>query len=330
MWLKNGVATPKPVLRSLDDGRVLAEGTDYVLAYENNTAAGTGTLLVTRTTGALAERTFAYEFEVRPARKRVKAPVSKVEKLWYVTDGLVAHWDYLDNTGTGAHDATMLNDWVDLVGGKTMHMGNTSGYFSDLEGSFYVGNSSSAYVQPTVELAGATSWTNLTVEFRAKCLDNQHYKEPKDKRGLGGAGIISHTYQSGNGLCCVALSSLTGGTFYRYYLTPQVMGTRSVVYQRSERLAAGQPQYYYEGEPRIPDADENGNQNDKWAGLDSAWMFPDTYYQSFRVYNRALSADEVEYNAMIDRWRFNHDEDALEWLRKQKYVGGVGSMVLVR
>ncbi|MBS5145045.1 MAG: discoidin domain-containing protein [Butyricicoccus pullicaecorum] len=47
--LVNGQATPKPIVKLKDNGAELREGRDYTLSYENHTAAGTGTVIITGT-----------------------------------------------------------------------------------------------------------------------------------------------------------------------------------------------------------------------------------------------------------------------------------------
>ncbi|MBR2838759.1 MAG: hypothetical protein IKE55_08250 [Kiritimatiellae bacterium] len=45
--------------------------------------------------------------------------------LGYVTDGLTAHWDAIDNQATGTHSASATT-WVDLVGGAALSMSGTT------------------------------------------------------------------------------------------------------------------------------------------------------------------------------------------------------------
>ncbi|MBQ3343830.1 MAG: hypothetical protein IJG84_18155, partial [Kiritimatiellae bacterium] len=45
--------------------------------------------------------------------------------LGYVTNGLTAHWDAIDNQATGKHSVSATT-WVDLVGGAALAMSGTS------------------------------------------------------------------------------------------------------------------------------------------------------------------------------------------------------------
>ena len=53
------------------------------------------------------------------------ARASTSSDLGYVTDGLTAHWDAIDNQATGTHDGTATT-WVDLVGGAALSMSGTT------------------------------------------------------------------------------------------------------------------------------------------------------------------------------------------------------------
>ena len=53
------------------------------------------------------------------------ARASTSSDLGYVTDGLTAHWDAIDNQATGTHSADATT-WVDLVGGAALTMSGTT------------------------------------------------------------------------------------------------------------------------------------------------------------------------------------------------------------
>ena len=46
-----------------------------------------------------------------------------INSKWYIQDGLVAHWDGIDNAGFDLHDAN-ANAWKDLVGGYEFVLSN--------------------------------------------------------------------------------------------------------------------------------------------------------------------------------------------------------------
>ena len=46
-----------------------------------------------------------------------------INSTWYIQDGLVAHWDGIDNAGFGLHDAN-ANAWKDIVGGYEFVLSN--------------------------------------------------------------------------------------------------------------------------------------------------------------------------------------------------------------
>lgn len=93
---------------------------DSLKAYLVVTAfyQGGGNKVVTDYTlsGTLTEGTST--ITVSYGGKTASFSVSVTKNSSYVSDGLLAHWDAIDNTGNG-HDATQLN-WVDLVDGHTL------------------------------------------------------------------------------------------------------------------------------------------------------------------------------------------------------------------
>ena len=103
--------TPAVVVTDYTTGETLTEGVDYTVSYIDNTAPGTGRVVLTGIgdyVGEIGGRDFKI-YDGGPA-----TPYPNLSRS-YVPGGLVGFWDGIDNAGTGTHDPAAAT-WVDLSG----------------------------------------------------------------------------------------------------------------------------------------------------------------------------------------------------------------------
>lgn len=207
----------------------------------------------------------------------------------YVQDGLVTHFDGIDNAKTGTHDSS-TNVWKDLVGGASLTL---------TPGAFWGG----AYLNcgtnmQTINNATLVNTFSATVEAAVN-VDNigrggsSTTVWPFLVTSLGlafhGAGDSSHTFRFFvNG----ADPRPDAANIYDNTLSGTSDGTRYRIY-RDGLFAAS-----------VSAAGSGKSNSSTWnfchpnGGTVNAWIY------SFRVYNRALTDAEVLQNARVDRFRF--------------------------
>lgn len=217
----------------------------------------------------------------------------------YVTNGLIAYWDGAWNAGLGVHDSSATN-WVDLSGNGldlAVNLGICA-WGSD-------GMSISRTVNDTNHYASAgRPITNaLTVELVLK----------RDGNALGcsfstgrGAGLTHNrwlAFRADN-----SADMMHGGPKTTIPPTMQQVGfTIAGVWES----IGGENLLYVNGQRRESEGSGfNSGQQNADAGFGSgAGNYYDhvasgTRYYSGRIYNRALSAEEIAHNAAIDAVRF--------------------------
>ena len=94
------------------------------------------------------------------------ARASTSSDLGYVTDGLTAHWDAIDNQATGTHDGTATT-WVDLIDGATLAMSGNS--WGDYYCRFPTAASCGSISGSSLLAWDSTVSTARTVEVVLKC-----------------------------------------------------------------------------------------------------------------------------------------------------------------
>ena len=214
----------------------------------------------------------------------------------YVQDGLVGHWDAIDNMGTGTHDPTATT-WKDLVSGiAATKVGDAA---ITVEDNHYHFSGKGSYFLATIAsfIDDMTANGGFTIEYVSS------YTSLSDLGigvRMGGSGMY---YQGGNITYTVATGQRGS------WKTPGAgtVFTGTIVYEKDCAGATVRPHYngrYDWGNPAItwtynyvPDNNLNiGN----FAGTHAA--VGDIY--AVRIYNRRLTADEVRTNRAVDARRF--------------------------
>ena len=206
----------------------------------------------------------------------------------YVKDGLVAHWDAIDNAATGTHDPA-ATAWVDLVAGRNFALSNVT------VGDRYLAFSgSNSYGQLATEASAAFPSGAKTVEIVIK-LDSSGDgialhgpTESGVSFGPYGGNILINNKQNGVGYAKPG----TGVT--NVYAT--VYGANNLpsgFNLNGASCSTTNPNNYWGS----PDASA-------WLGRRSGGTYLACKIFAIRVYGRALDADEIEYNYAVDQKRF--------------------------
>ena len=100
--------TPSVVVSNQTGTALLVKDVDYTVAYESNAAVGTGKAVVTGIGAYSSVVTNEFAIYAIPA-----APAFTSRS--YIQNGLINHWDALDNAGTGTFDPAATT-WKDIKG----------------------------------------------------------------------------------------------------------------------------------------------------------------------------------------------------------------------
>ena len=212
----------------------------------------------------------------------------------YVQDGLVAMWDGIENAGWGVHD-TNATVWKDLVGNRDFTIvnpswrdtglffggdGTTYGYLSQSDSAIF---DSQSITISAVITRGDAGWPSDGI-----------YLKPSDS-GRYGLAFFFDTFAIRN----IYLAA-------SYVLPQENSVSVSVSYDANTDTVT--PCY---GNTICGTAlkENNISQNQTYATIGKR-IVGTTYYakgsmRTLRVYNRALTADEIAANYAIDKVRFN-------------------------
>lgn len=203
----------------------------------------------------------------------------------YVQDGLVAMWDGIENAGWGVHDSNAIA-WKDLVGERdiTSLKGNT---FDD--DSLFVSISSMNKVIPTKDIANSNS--QLTYEIGGYATD---MGQPLASLGdITGFRLIPYPKWGATDIYVVGpissgltLHAKNGGSYVRLTFALTYDGETAILYFPRDMLSKSE--VYTKNDDTINGEITKYNQ----------------HIHFIRIYNRALTAEEIAHNYSIDKARF--------------------------
>ena len=247
----------------------------------------------------------------------------------YVQDGLVAQWDGIDNAGTGTHDATATT-WVDRVGNRSTTKVNTKGSGGTWsENCFVEGSSvSSCFWCEGDDLKSLIQSGELSVEIFCSHTSTISSSKYEDWLGFGKDGSsrwLKLDIRSGDSSAPVFqglqyrttswnnAAKIPVNTICAWGDTPQY---GAVVCERvNDKQTAT---LYGNGANKIHStnygtvAPTDGVFTFGGFGKGGSALYNAKIY-SVRLYNRALTADEVSYNAVVDKLRFGGQDDRYRW-----------------
>ena len=247
----------------------------------------------------------------------------------YVQDGLVAQWDGIDNAGTGTHDATATT-WVDRVGNRSTTKVNTKGSGGTWsENCFVEGSSvSSCFWCEGDDLKSLIQSGELSVEIFCSHTSTISSSKYEDWLGFGKDGSsrwLKLDIRSGDSSAPVFqglqyrttswnnAAKIPVNTICAWGDTPQY---GAVVCERvNDKQTAT---LYGNGANKIHStnygtvAPTDGVFTFGGFGKGGSALYNAKIY-SVRLYNRALTPEEVALNAAIDRLRFGGQDDRYRW-----------------
>ena len=205
----------------------------------------------------------------------------------YVQNGLIAHWDGLENIGYGEH-SNNTSTWVDLKGNYDLV--NFGGYSSGFWGDAWLDNNTSNRSPSVFVAASAIPYT--TCEFVV---------------ALSSGGLVCLPGTADNRMCVCTPS-------YAQFFNPYTetseeyngTGTMSCIYRSGGAITP-----YENSKPLY-----RGTATNSWAYSRVAGkfgLFGNDKYRTYamhgrvyavRLYDRALSMSEIRYNHLIDKARF--------------------------
>lgn len=225
-----------------------------------------------------------------------------VSNLAYVTSGLIHQWDGINNTSNG-HDSSATS-WEDLIGSQDLEIVNSSSTTWNVDSISFNGGSN-GYLRSAT--GNAESAANKTVEivFKETGTDAQTVVQPfydssQAAKAVGKITIfmdntVSAKGESGNtyntGLNAISDVRSIVGTFTS---TPAV----NKVYVNGVEASVSSKTHSMQGSYNrmIVGASKSGDSN-------TGYLFKGKIY-AIRVYNRNLTAAEIEQNYAVDVARF--------------------------
>ena len=203
----------------------------------------------------------------------------------YIQDGLIAIWDGIENAGWGVHDDT-AKTWVNLVNGDYFSIGNNN-YFT--EDSLIT---TAALPYQTIQMYGIQDEDAYTLEATGASLaaGKTIVNLPYTDRG-GGVGFAPYVNWNANNSYIKAC----GGNMSINNSGP--VGTRKSFGVRVE----GNSYMIYSVQF---DAKKTGTwtkSSNTYKGTIPANVEP----CCIRMYNRALTDEEIAWNYLVDKLRFN-------------------------
>lgn len=283
--------TPDVVVSNLSGTALLAKGVDYTVAYEDNAAVGTGKAIVTGIGAYTSVVTNEFAIYAVPAAPAFGAGA-------YIQHGLMNHWDALDNSGTGSFNPA-ARTWKDLKGSLDFALNGNADWgegFLETHGCAGIANNKTGKYL-TMEIKYRSTNSRLGMPFFS---------------GYGWNRVAWYRYASQlwfHHASNETRNTLTGldasGTTYDF----------SVVYGAGSG-ASDAPMLFYDG--GIPRTTGISNQKYQTAELNWVTSFTrasiggasETQYNydgrlySIRLYDCPLTAQEIAYNAAVDKVRY--------------------------
>ena len=219
----------------------------------------------------------------------------------YIQDGLVAMWDGIENVGLGSHDFNATK-WIDLVDGKILPTTSSTVYCKKdclyRYGTWVVGGSASSPIDATydgewtietvVSLEGI-SYLNQARPFIS--FSNYTIRVPNITvtgtaqvwlSNIGGWSVATAPFGR------MAFTLVRNGNVYYIYVNGELTYVKT-----DKNNLDWNPTNCIISQNHLSDADGNQSTSDNCA---------------IRVYNRALSEEEVQLNFALDALRFNIED----------------------
>ena len=253
----------------------------------------------------------------------------------YVQDGLIAMWDGIENAGYGQHTDDLSRGWIDLVSGATLNLQDGKYVWHDtylqLNLQNIGGTSTTFPTESTFYREYSKCFDNRTLTYESvQALDeirpNAGEGEPNNPRN--GINPVTYyflsLYPNLNSVLCDYFTSGYGWCWspqYRLASDESLLDIRNITLAVTP--AAGyvnkiSGKMFIDGELKSsvgvipPDANVSDENLPNYINLRlRKWTVGSKYNGAsvdrqfcFRIYNRALTPDEIRHNYMIDKRRF--------------------------
>lgn len=228
-------------------------------------------------------------------------------KKWenpYITDGLVAMWDGEWNAGGGRHDAN-ATEWVDLVGGITATInGDGNSEWTEISANF---DGNTYFEIPANDIAriDTLSTNEFSVECSAQSLGGV------DNQGVIGFGTNMARYLwlfhgSASDKANASLNWQSRGSSGIYANRNASLQKRR--YSTSVVVKDGKGNAYLDSEMHTHSSNVSigsvSSNTPNFLGLIHGYSKLVGSIFNIRVYNRALTVEEIAHNYEIDKVRF--------------------------
>lgn len=219
--------------------------------------------------------------------------------LDYVQDGLLGHWDAIDNQGYAAHSDSATT-WVDVVSGRSFAL---YGATVNANSIAFAGNSNSCGLLSADDSAATfAKAANGTVELVFSTESTANWVALQSaSSGCAAFGRYSGNFiQSNSSSAMLPGSAVTLGTdqpntvAIRYTSGMVAVNTSGETYVNGESKTTLGSREYWSGAGAQTLIGKRGN---------GAMPFSGKIY-AIRVYSRRLTAEEIAHNAELDRQRF--------------------------
>ena len=244
------------------------------------------------------------------------APAATVPASAYVQSGLVAQWDGIDNAGTGVHDANATYP-KELVSGIEQTLTGTMTAGDDY---FTLGSGYLTFTLP--DMISALNAGTATVEMR---IAKDGTSAMVNNGGLIALGHSTRAFWLWQNTSYLAASYSYHAKATGEYTGINFNGTGANTLSFLLGATTAQSSYSTNGvhvggiTRNSTDAALNDNCYIGTIGYSYVGTKAKARMYSLRLYNRALTADEIAYNAFIDKVRFENP-DGYRWNETDKKV----------
>lgn len=277
------LAEPELEVTDTVTGDPLVKGVDYTVRFRDNGYPGTAKAYVTGI-GDYAGQITALEFEV----EKIRTADYRAEN--YVHDGLVMQLDGIDNTGTGVHDAS-ATVWKDLVGQRDFTL-SANGGWTDKAFTFSGLSASAAVPAPD---DGVTIEAVMRVESIGGGILFYSNHQSCDLM-MHASDVLAFSLKDGT------MSQIAAPGFQIDQQVAAIMNGKDVVhaYRDAEEVEVSNQPTLYNNSTAV--AAIGARANGQYGGTGR--------FYTIRIYNRALTEEEIRFNYSVDRARFFGDYSA--------------------
>lgn len=278
--------TPEPVITQIY-GESLTKGVDYTLAYEDNVLAGTGKVIVTPLTAKAGYEAFVREFKILNS--------NPIKADQYALDGLLGHWEAIENVGLNLPHDSSATTWVDLAGGEGWAVQTPYGSWKN-GNTFYCNGGGIAAARETSQKGIVTA----DIALRRNSADSAKATAWSSGQRTGGLSAFYYCYSgtlnfiNGAGIAFEAKKDATVSAVYDLDSDQCATSVRAVYRDGVVVKASKSTDYISAGGASCTIGARNASDLRPFTGN----------IYAIRLYSRELTPEEVRKNADLDAVRY--------------------------